>query len=275
MDAIGWLVILILAILVVVAVLRAVDVVTIHDYERGLRFHRGRLVGLVEPGPHVVIRPLDEIRVLDGRPGLVALEGQEVLTADGVAAKISLVARFEVGDPVAAVTRDASYPRTTYLWLQLALRDAVTRRTLEETLAARRELGGEVREAVAGRLATLGVELLEVAVRDVMLTGDVKRAFAAVPAARKEGEAALERARAETAALRSLANAGRVIADNPGLLQLRILQELGASSGNSVVFSAADGLSPGPGQGWEPGREPGREPPGSRTSRSSGGSDDA
>jgi regulator of protease activity HflC (stomatin/prohibitin superfamily) len=230
--------ILVIAAIAIIAVVREVHVVTIHDYERGLRFNRGRLAGLVDPGVHVTFGPLAEIRPLDVRPTMLPIEGQEVLTADGVAAKISLVARYEVGDPVAALTRDSAWQRTTYLLLQLALRDAVTRRTLDETLAARRELGPEIREAAAGRLAQLGIELLDVEVRDVMLPGEVKRSYAAVVVARKDGEAALERARSETAALRSLANAGRAVADNPGLLQLRILQELGASSGNTVVFGA-------------------------------------
>jgi regulator of protease activity HflC (stomatin/prohibitin superfamily) len=191
---------------------------------------------------HITFGPLSEVRPLDVRPAMMPVEGQEVLTADGVAAKISLVARYVVGDPVAALTRDVAWSRTLYLLLQLALRDAVTRRTLDETLAARRELGPEIREAAAGRLAELGVELLEVEVRDVMLPGELKRSYASVLVARKDGEASLERARAETAALRSLANAGRTVADNPGLLQLRILQEIGASSGNTVVFGAPDGV---------------------------------
>jgi hypothetical protein len=106
-------------------------------------------------------------------------------------------------------------------------------------------LGAEIKDAAAARAAEIGVDILEVQVRDVMLPGEVKRSYAAVLVARKEGEAALERARAETAALRSLANAGRTVADNPGLLQLRILQELGASSGNTVVFGAPEaGLAP-------------------------------
>jgi len=231
---------LLVAALVVIAVIREVHVVTIHDYERGLRFSRGRLAGLVDPGMHITFGPLSEIRPLDVRPAMLPVEGQEVLTADGVAAKVSLVARYEVGDPVAALTRDAAWSRTLYLLLQLALRDAVTRRTLDETLAARRELGPEIREAAATRLAALGIELLEVEVRDVMVPGELKRAYASVLVARKEGEAALERARAETAALRSLANAGRTVSDNPGLLQLRILQEIGGSSGNTVVFGAPE-----------------------------------
>jgi regulator of protease activity HflC (stomatin/prohibitin superfamily) len=268
-EGVIWLLLALAVVFVVAVVAREIRFVTIHDYERGLRFRRGRLAGLVDPGIHVSFGPLSEIQALDIRPNFVPVEGQEVLTADGAAAKISLVARYEVGDPVAAFTRDANYARTLYLLLQLGLRDAVTRRTLEETLAARRELGPEIREAVAGRLGQLGVELLDVEVRDVMLPGELKRAYTSVLAARKDGEAALERARAETAALRSLANAGRTLTDNPGLLQLRILQEVGASSGNTVVFGADGALLPRP-----TGGDPGGVPP-TRGGRSTRGAADA
>lgn len=230
-----------LVVVVAVAIVRQVKVVTIREWERGLRLQRGRLAGVVDPGVHVTFAPLSEVQPIDLRPSSMPMEGQEVLTADGAAAKVSLVARYVVGDPVAAITRDAAYQRTVYLWLQAALRDAVAGRTLDQALADRAAMGPEIREAVAGRVSEIGVDLLEVQVRDVMLPGELKRTYAGVIAARKEGEAALERARAETAALRSLANAGRAVADNPGLLQLRILQELGASSGNTVVFGAPDG----------------------------------
>src|SRR4051794_19334769 len=238
-----WLllaVVIALAALNVVVAIRSVRITTIHDYERGLRFRQGRLVGLVDPGVHLTVGPLTELRGLDVRPAMVPVEGQEILTSDGVTAKVSLVARYVVGDPVAAITQDADFRRTTYLVLQLGLRQAVNRRTLDENLAARAELGPEVREMVAVRLAAIGVELLDVEVRDIMLPGELKRAYASAVTARKEGEAALERARAETAALRGLANAGRTLADNPGLLQLRILQELGASSGNTVMFGVPE-----------------------------------
>lgn len=241
MDLLLALLAIVAIAVLVVAALRAVTQLTVvHEHERGLRYRQGRLTGLVGAGAYFGLRPFSEVRVLDVRPAFVLVEGQEVLTADGVAAKLSLAARHVVADAAAAITRDADYRRTMYLHLQLALRDAVARRTLDEVLAARREIGPEVREACAGPLAAIGLELLEVEVRDVMLPGELKRAFASVLAARKEGEAALERARAETASLRSLANAGRMLDDNPGLLQLRILQELGESSGNTVVFGAPD-----------------------------------
>jgi regulator of protease activity HflC (stomatin/prohibitin superfamily) len=239
---------LIVLLVVVVAALLArafMDVVTVHDYERGLRYRRGRFSGLVDPGTYPVIRAFNEVRVLDGRPSFITVEGQEVLTSDGVPLKVSLAARYVVGDPVAAVTGDQSYSRAMYLELQLSLRDVVARGTIDEILGARSNIGPAIFEETASKLARMGIELLAVEVRDLMLPGDLKRMFAGVVAARKEGEAALERVRAETAALRNMANAGRMIEDNPGLLQLRMLQQLGASSGNTVMLSMPDGVSPG------------------------------
>jgi regulator of protease activity HflC (stomatin/prohibitin superfamily) len=240
-----------LVVATVVVVVRQVKVVTIRDWERGLRLERGRLAGVVDPGVHVTFGPVSQVLPIDLRPVSTPVDGQEVLTADGVAAKVSLVARYVVGDPVAAITRDSAYQRTVHLWLQVALRDAIGRRSLEQALADRSAMGQEIKDAASVRASEIGVDLLEVQVRDVMLPGELKRGYAAVVAARKEGEAALERARAETATLRSLANAGRAVADNPGLLQLRILQQLGASSGNTIVFGASEaGLVPhrgGPG----------------------------
>ena len=108
MEFLGPIIAIALIVGVVALVVRTVRVTTIHDYERGLRFRQGRLVGLVDPGVHVTIGPLTELRALDVWPAMVPVEGQEILTADGVAAKVSLVARYVVGDPVAAVTRRCS-----------------------------------------------------------------------------------------------------------------------------------------------------------------------
>jgi regulator of protease activity HflC (stomatin/prohibitin superfamily) len=133
-----------------------------------------------------------------------------------------------------------------HLILQLALREALAGRTAEELLATRRELGPTVMERSASAVARIGIELLSVDVRDLMLPGELKRAFAGVVAARKEGEIALERARGETAALRNLANAARMVEEHPALVQLRLLQEVGGSTGNTVVVGMPDGTIPRP-----------------------------
>jgi regulator of protease activity HflC (stomatin/prohibitin superfamily) len=240
------LALLAVAIVVVVAalVVGQLRIVAVHDYERGMRYSRGRLTGLLDPGAYVAFRPISEIRVFDVRPTFVTIDGQDVLTADGVNLRISLVARYLVGDPAAAVGGDQDYRRALYLILQLALRDALAGRTADALLAARAELGASVKERSAGPIARLGVELLSVDVRDLMLPAELKRAFAGVVAARKDGEIALERARGETAALRNLANAARMLEDNPGLVQLRLLQEIGGSTGNTIVVGMPDGAIP-------------------------------
>jgi regulator of protease activity HflC (stomatin/prohibitin superfamily) len=257
----------ILLIVVVVALLARpfVAIVTVHDYQRGLRYRRGRFSGLVDPGTHLVLRPFSEIFVLDGRPAFLTLEGQEILTADVVPIKVSLAARYVIGDPVAAVTGDQSYGQAFRLELQLGLREALAGRTADQLLAERATIGPAVYERTASRLARLGIELLSVEARDLMVSGELKRAFAGVVTARKEGEAALERARGETASLRNLANAGRMVEDNPGLLQLRMLQQLGTSPGSSVVLTMPDGAG-GSTDGGPPSTQP-RPTPTTRTAR--------
>jgi regulator of protease activity HflC (stomatin/prohibitin superfamily) len=244
------IVIVVLLVVLIAAVLirPVITVATVHEYQRGLHYRQGRFVGLLDPGTHVALRPFTEIQVMDGRPTSITVPGQEILTADGVALRVSLTARYVVGDPVAAVSNDQSYVSALYAALHAGLREALAGRTADEALAARAELGPAVGEAVASELARLGIELLGVDVRDVMVPSELKRAFAGIVAARREGEAALERARGETAALRSLANAGRMIEDNPGLLQLRILQQLGGSSGNTIMLGVpgTDGRSASP-----------------------------
>jgi regulator of protease activity HflC (stomatin/prohibitin superfamily) len=236
MDLIPLLLLVFVIAIIVSVAARLIGSTTVHEYERGVRFVRGRFVGLADAGTAYFLRPTTEIRVLDVRPTSMTIEGQEVMTSDGVALKISLVARYVIGDAAAYVLADSASGRTMYLDIQLGLREVVAGKTIEEILAARSTIGPEILALVAPQVMTIGIELTAVEVRDVMVPAELKRAFAAVLAARHEGAASLERARGATAALRSLANAGRMVADNPGLLSLRVVQELSARSGNTVVL---------------------------------------
>ena len=220
------LVIALLVVVVVAALLfrYVIQVVTVREFERGVRFRSGRLAGLLSPGTHVAVRPFSEIQVLDGRPTSVTVPRQEILTADGVAVKVTLLARYVVVDPVTAVTGDQAWLLALHATLQAGLRAVIAGRTVEEILATRGDLGPAVTALVASDVARIGIELLGVDVRDVMVPAELKRASVAIVAARRDAEAAVERARGETAALRSLANAGQLIDEHPGLLQLRAMQ---------------------------------------------------
>lgn len=251
---------LVLAALVVVLVLAALvrgaallraalSTVTVYEYERGLRYRRGQITEVVGPGRHRV-PPGTTVQRVDLRERVVTLPGQDVLTADGLGVKVSVAARFAVADPQRAVTAVESYHQSLYLLLQLALRDLVAAVPLEEIVATRGQLSGALLEATAEDAERLGLRLVGADVKDLMLPAELRRLLSLQVEARSEGLAALERARGETAALRSLANAARLLTDNPGLGTLRLLQSLESSSGNTIVLGLRpDGALAVPQQG--------------------------
>jgi regulator of protease activity HflC (stomatin/prohibitin superfamily) len=205
------------------------------EYERGLKYTEGRFDGVLEPGRYPVGRRTS-VRVVDMRSRFASITGQEVLTSDGVTLKLSIAARFEVADPVVAINNVQEFEQTLYLLLQLALREIVGNAAIESLLEDRAAIGRQMMESASGKAQEIGLKLLDVEVKDIMFPGDLKRMFAQVVQARKEGEAALERARGETAALRNLANAARMVQENPALIQLRLLQQVQESSGNTFVI---------------------------------------
>jgi regulator of protease activity HflC (stomatin/prohibitin superfamily) len=230
----------------VVVVRRTVVRVTIFEYERGLRYRNGRFGDVVPPGRYRLYRPSTRIVRVDMRPRFATIPGQEVLSADGVTLRVSLAARYEVADPVRAINDVEDYHDALYLTLQLGLRRIIGSVPIEEVLDKRHEIGarlvGDCRDAVA----ELGLTLLSADVKDVMFPGPLKKIFAQVVEARQEGLAALERARGETAALRNLANAASLVERNPALMHLRLLQQLAASTGNTLVLGLPGATTPLP-----------------------------
>jgi regulator of protease activity HflC (stomatin/prohibitin superfamily) len=115
------------------------------------------------------------------------------------------------------------------------MRETVTTRPLDEVTQGREAIALAMKPAVEAEFKRLGHVLLSLDVRDLVLPGDLRKAMNAVHAARLEGQAKLEKARAESATLRNLANAARLAAETPALLQLRALQAVEASGGTVVL----------------------------------------
>ncbi len=211
--------------------------IVVAEWERVLVYRDGRFCELLEPGRHR--RPAwrrSTVRVVV-RPRLLTIGGQEVLTSDGLAVKVSLLARLRVTDPQRWHESVDVPDSFVYAAVQVALREAVAARTLEELLGDRAGIGPELAAAAGPTATELGLALEEVAVRDVMVPAELRRAATEAATARAHGLAALERARGEVAATRALANAARMLADNPALLSLRTLQAVEVG-GATVVLSA-------------------------------------
>lgn len=212
----------------------------------GLLYHKGKFVGLLGPGRHIRWGRYYHIVTQDTRKGLLAVPGQEVLTADNVGLKLSLMVTYQVTEPIKAAHETQHWNTDLYNQAQIALRGVISGIAAEALLSSRLDVSGQLIARVQPEAAKIGITVHAIEVKDVMLPGELKRAFAEVLKARQEGQAALERARGETAALRNLANAARLMEGNPALMNLRLMQSVSAAqgSGSTLVLGVPAGFVP-------------------------------
>lgn len=219
--------------------------IVVQEWERVLVYRDGRFEAELEPGRHR-LRAWRRRTVRVGvRPRQHAVPLQDVLTGDGLAVRVSLVVTLRVVDPRTwheAVDLPDAFVHTA---VQVSLREAVAARTLDELLADRAAVPEQVRAAVAPTAAAVGVAVDALALRDVAVPAELRRAAAEVATARAQGLAALERARSEVAATRALANAAKLVEAQPALLQLRTLQAVEAGGATVVLAQDPAGTAAG------------------------------
>jgi regulator of protease activity HflC (stomatin/prohibitin superfamily) len=204
----------------------------------GLLYHKGKFVEVLRAGRHIRWGRHFTLAAQDVRKASLLIAGQDVLTADNVSLKLSLLVTYQVSDPVKAAHETQNWQGDVYNLAQLALRAVVNGIAVETLLGQRLDIGAQLLTRVQPEAAKIGINVLTVEVKDVMFPADLKRAFSDVLKAKQEGQAALERARGESAALRNLANAARVLDGNPALMNLRLMQSLTAAqnAGNTFVL---------------------------------------
>jgi regulator of protease activity HflC (stomatin/prohibitin superfamily) len=197
--------------------------VIVRSTHRGLRYVDGRFDGVLEPGRYELPRasrwarrPVVEIVQVDMRQREFTIKGQEILTADKVAVRVSIITQFRVLDPVAAVERVAGYEDRLYSDVQLAARRSLASMTLEAILTNRNQLSEDILRDVETIATGYGVEILRADVKDLAFPGNLQDIMNRVLAAQRLAEAQLVEARtkAEREALEatSRADAERVAA---------------------------------------------------------------
>lgn len=220
-----------------------IDYVTVRETEVGLLYSNGQFAGPVEAGRHRLLRLpwlKQEIVRVDARRTEMTINGQEMLTADGISVRLNVAAEYRVVDAVIALHTVQDYQGALYTAIQLSLREAVQARSLEELLAGRGALSTELLEPGRASAAELGLELLRVGVKDIILPGEVKKMLSQELEAQRTGRAALVAAREEVAATRARANTARLLQENPMLVRLReieALAQVGDGLGNTVVIA--------------------------------------
>lgn len=212
----------------------------------GLLYREGKFAEVLGTGRHIRWGRRFTLNTVDLRRAQLAIAGQEVLTADNVGLKLTLAVAYQVADPALAAHATQSWYADLYHLAQLALRAEVAAVSVEALLGARLNLGTQLLARVQPEAAKLGLAIHAVEVKDVIFPAELKRAFADVLKAKQEGQAALERARGESAALRNLANAARLLDGNPALQNLRLMQSLAAAqgAGSTLVLGVPGGFVP-------------------------------
>ncbi len=222
--------------------------VIVYDYQAGLLYRNGRLVRLVPPGSYWLNKVFDKVEVVDLRLTTSTVGAQEVISQDNVGLKLSIAMRYKIDNAEKALHSTQSWFNDLYLLVQLACRDLVAATKADELLAKRKEIGESLLLAVQAEAAKFGIDVQSVEIKDIMFPNEIRKLFGELVRAQKEGQASLERARAEHATLRSLANAARMIEGNPALMNLRVLHSLSATTNSgtapSLVLGVPQGMFP-------------------------------
>jgi regulator of protease activity HflC (stomatin/prohibitin superfamily) len=213
----------------------------------GLLFVDNRFVRQLKPGAYGFWKAAAQPRVelVDMRRQTFEAPGQEILTRDKVSVRVNIAAVIEIADPALAKTAVRDWSVLLYQALQLAVRQSLGKRTLEQLLEEKTDVDGGVLAAVRAEMEMIGVRVETVALKDIVLPGEMREILNRVVAAEKEAQANLIRRREETAATRSLLNTAKLMEDNPVLVRLKeleTLEKLSVKVQKITVTGGFDGL---------------------------------
>jgi regulator of protease activity HflC (stomatin/prohibitin superfamily) len=200
----------------------------LREYERAIVFRLGRARS--RPlGPGVVLMlpfGIDRSTVVDTRTKVIQIPPQEVITRDNISIGVDAVVYVEISSPMDAILRVEQYLPATLQLAATTLRSIIGRMELDEVLAKRAEINTEVQEILESRVEQWGVDITAVEIKDISLPAEMKRAMARQAEAERERRAKIIMSEGELQAAQRLAEAARLMAGDPGALQLRLYQTM-------------------------------------------------
>ena len=226
-------------VVIVVAIILAMAINVISEYERGVVFRLGRLVGAKGPGLFFLIPFIDRMVKIDLRVITMDVPSQDVITRDNVTVRVNAVVYFRVINPDFAVTKVLNFIQSTSQIAQTTLRNVLGQYELDELLTQREKLNETLQQIIDDQTDPWGVKVSIVEIKDVELPEAMRRSMAAQAEAERLRRAKIIHAEGEFQASQKLSEAGSVIAKEPVTLQLRYLQtltELANEKTNTVIF---------------------------------------
>ncbi len=236
-PTITFIVIGIIVVVLLLILFSAIRVV--QQYERGVIFVLGRLIGAKGPGLFLVPPFISRMIKVDLRVVTLTVPPQEVISRDNVTIKVTAVVYFYVVDPVSAVVNVMNFMQATTQIGQTTLRNVLGQSELDELLAQRNKINRELQTIIDEHTERWGVKVTAVEIKDVELPATMQRAMAKQAEAEREKRAKIIHAEGELQASAQLAQAAKMIGSQPATLQLRYLQtltEIAVEKNSTIVF---------------------------------------
>jgi len=211
----------------------------VKEYERGVIFRLGRLVGAKGPGLFFIIPIIDKMVKVDLRVVTLDIPSQEAITKDNVTVKVNAVVYFRVIDPSAAIVNVADYKQATWQIAQTTLRSVLGQSELDELLAHRDKINAKLQQIIDEQTEPWGIKVSTVEVKDVELPQSMQRAMARQAEAEREKRGKIIHAEGEYQAAKTLAEAAKLMTKEPAALQLRYLQtltEISEEKNSTIIF---------------------------------------
>jgi len=232
---------ILIIVLIVVLVGLGLAVRIVKQYELGVLFRLGRVVGLRQPGLRMIIPFVDVLHRVSLRIVTMPIQSQGIITRDNVSVDVSAVAYFRVVDAEKSVVAIENVNAAINQIAQTTLRKVVGQHTLDETLSETDRINLDIREILDVSTVEWGVEVTLVELKDIQLPEGMKRAMAKQAEAEREKRAKIINAEGESLAAAALGDASDIMMAHPLALQLRNLQslvEIGVDKNTTVVFPA-------------------------------------
>ena len=232
------LAVIIIPIVIACAIILPAAIKILREYERGVVFRFGRLIGAKGPGLFLIIPFVDRMVKVDLRVITMDVPHQEVITKDNVTVRVNAVVYFRVVNPENAVVKVLDHIRATSQISQTTLRNVLGQSELDELLTQREKLNQMLQKIIDEHTDPWGVKVATVEIKEVELAEQMKRMMAAQAEAERERRAKIIHAEGELQASEKLAKAGEIIGREPTTLQLRYLATLTeiASERNSTII---------------------------------------
>jgi regulator of protease activity HflC (stomatin/prohibitin superfamily) len=228
-----------IGIVIVVAFFIISGIKVVKEYERGVIFRLGRLVGARGPGIFFVIPFIEGMVIVDLRTVTYDVPSQEVVTRDNVTVSVNAVVYYRVVDPEKAVTEVYDFRYATAQIAQTTLRSVIGQAELDEVLSKREKLNVELQQIIDEATNPWGIKVTAVEIKDVELPKDMQRAMAMQAEAERERRAKVIRADGELQAAMKLKEASTILMESKGAMVLRILQTINEASGDpstKIIF---------------------------------------